>query len=364
MSEQAFPPHGVMEGKGAYNRHARVQASGVSLAVPFLESAARKIVPGPAGQPIVIVDYGSSQGKNSLMPLRAAIDTIRSLLGANQPILVFHVDQPANDFNTLFEVLDSDADRYTLDDANVFPSAIGRSFYERVLPCGHVHLAWSSYAVVWLSRIPTLIPGHFHSSCSTGAVRAEFERQAARDWESFLAVRASELRPDGRLVVVLPTHNGRGSSGFVSLMHQANAVLAEMVDEGAISIDERERMTLGSYSRQKSDLLAPFGEVGRFCGLTVEACEVFANPDSAWEDFERDDDKEALAAKHASFFRSTFVPSLASALEPARDAAAVRAFSDRLENGVKLRLTQRPAALELFVQTIVLAKQHSEQPRS
>jgi hypothetical protein len=181
MSEEgAAAPHGVMEGEGAYNRHARVQASGISLALPFLESAARKIVSDSDSQPIVIVDYGSSQGKNSLMPLRAAIGTIRSRFGSNRPILVFHVDQPANDFNTLFELLDSDADRYTLNDANVFPSAIGRSFYERVLPRDHVDLGWSSYAVVWLSRIPTLIPGHFHSSCSTGAVRAEFERQAAR----------------------------------------------------------------------------------------------------------------------------------------------------------------------------------------
>jgi len=363
MSEKAVAPHGVMEGEGAYNRHARVQASGVSLAVPFLEGPARKIALGPAVQPIVIADYGSSQGKNSLMPLRAAIGTIRSLPGSNQPILVFHIDQPANDFNTLFEVLDSDADRYTLNDANVFPSAIGRSFYERVLPDDHVHLGWSSYAAVWLSRIPMLIPGHFHSSRSTGAVRAEFERQAARDWETFLALRASELRPSGRLVVVLPTHDVRSSKGFIGLLDQANAVLAEMVAEGAISIQERERMILGSYSRQKSDLLAPFAEVGHFRGLTVEACEMFANPDSAWRDFERDGDKEALTAKYALFFRSTFVPSLATALERSRDGAAVRAFSDRLENGLKRRLAEKPAALELFVQTIVLAKLHSEQPR-
>jgi hypothetical protein len=308
------------------------------------------------------VDYGSSQGKNSLMPLRAAIGAIRARLGSSQAILVFHVDQPANDFNTLFEVLDSDEDRYTLNDPNVFPGAIGRSFYERVLPREQVHLGWSSYAAVWLSRIPRLIPGHFHSACSTGAVRAEFERQAARDWETFLALRASELRSSGRLVVVLPTHDAGGSPGFVGLMDHANAVLAEMVDEGALSMHERQRMILGSYSRQKSDLLAPFAELGHFCGLTVETYEMFANPDDAWKDFERNGDKEALAKKHASFFRSTFVPSLASALERRRDGATVHAFSDRLEDGLKQRLTQKPAALELFVQTIVLAKQPSGPP--
>jgi hypothetical protein len=352
MSEVA-PPHGVMEGKGAYNRDARIQASGVSLAVPLLENAARRIAPGPADQPIVIVDYGSSQGKNSLLPLRAAINAMRSSFGLNRPILVFHVDQPANDFNTLFGVLDSDADRYTLDDAHVFPSAIGRSFYEQVLPCEHVHLAWSSFAATWLSHIPTLIPGHFFIPRSSGTIRAEFDRQAKRDWETFLALRASELRSGGRLVVVNPA---QASPGFLGLMDHANATLAAMADEGAISIKERERMILGTYPRQKSDLLAPFAQVSHFHGLTVEACEMLTNPDSAWADFERDGDKEALAKKHASFFRSTFVPSLASALSPTRDGDELRAFGERLEDGLKRRLVREPAPIELVIGIVVLAK--------
>jgi hypothetical protein len=51
--------------------------------------------------------------------------------------LVVHVDQAANDFNTLFGVLHSDPERYSLDDPDVFPSAIGRSFYNSVFPKGH-----------------------------------------------------------------------------------------------------------------------------------------------------------------------------------------------------------------------------------
>ena len=36
-------PHGVMEGKGAYNRHAKIPAGGAALALPLLEKAVRKI---------------------------------------------------------------------------------------------------------------------------------------------------------------------------------------------------------------------------------------------------------------------------------------------------------------------------------
>lgn len=357
MSDEYIASHGVMEGQGSYNRHAKIQGSGISLALPFLGKAARRIALYTSDQPIVIADYGSSQGKNSLAPMRLAIESLRSALGAGRPIFVFHIDQPSNDFNTLFAVLDSDSDAYTRSDPQVFSCAIGKSFYERVFPCNYVHLAWSSYAVVWLSSIPTTIPGHFFIPCSTGTARAEFDRQAAKDWEAFLSLRASELRPGARLVVVLPGIDEDRAPGFVALMDHANEVLAEMVDEGAISVSERSRMVLGSYPRLKSDLLAPFKGGGMFEKLSMETFQMFANPDPAWDDYERDGDVEALASKHASFFRSTFVPSLATALETARDAEGRRAFADRLEYGLKRHLARHPKAYDALVQIMILAKQ-------
>ena len=258
----------------------------------------------------------------------------------------------------LFAVLDADADRYILDDPNVFPTAIGRSFYESVLPPNSVHLGWSSYAAVWLSRVPTLIPGHFIALASTGPVRAEFDRQAAKDWEVFLSLRARELRPGGRLVVVLPALPEDGSSGFQNIMDQANAVLGEMVADGAITSEERTRMVIGSYPRRKRDLLAPFERDGRFQGLSVEDIEISELPDAAWTDYEQDGNKEALATKHALFFRAIFMPTLASALDRMRegDAEALRVFGDHLEAGIKRRLASQPTAMHSIVQTIVLAK--------
>ena len=293
-----------------------------------------------------------------MVPMQVAIRNLRQRLGPNRPICVVHIDQPSNDFNTLFEVLDADPDRYVLDEPNVFPGAIGRSFYESVLPPGSVELGWCSYAAVWLSRVPTFIPDHFVSLRATGRVRAEFERQGAQDWEAFLSLRAIELRPGGRLVVVLPALTDDGLSGFENIMDQANAVLAEMVADGALMAEERARMVLRAYPRRKCDLLAPFARDGHFQHLTVEDFEMSALPDGAWTDYERDGNKEALATKQALFFRSVFMPSLASALDRVRlgDAEALRIFGDRLEAGLKRRLASQPAAMHSFVQTIVLAR--------
>ena len=358
MSNEQTRSHGVMEGKGAYNRYAKLPAGGGALALPLLENAVRNVTLDEGDQTVVIADYGSSQGKNSMVPMQVAIKGLRRRIGSSRPISVYHIDQPSNDFNVLFAVLDADPDRYILDDPNVFPSAIGRSFYESVLPPSSVHLGWSSYAAVWLSRVPTLIPGHFIALASTGPVRAEFDRQAAKDWEVFLSLRARELRPGGRLVVVLPALPEDGSSGFQNIMDQANAVLGEMVADGAITSEERTRMVIGSYPRRKRDLLAPFERDGRFQGLSLEVIEISELPDAAWTDYEQDGNKEALATKHALFFRAIFMPTLASALDRMRegDAEALRVFGDHLEAGLKRRLASQPTAMHSIVQTIVLAK--------
>jgi hypothetical protein len=227
-----------------------------------------------------------------------------------------------------------------------------------VLPSESVHLGWSSYAAVWLSRIPRPIPGHFISLRSAGAVREEFYQQGARDWESFLSVRASELVPGGRLVVVLPGIAEDGFSGFEKVMDHANAVLAEMEKDGAIAAEERARMVIGSHPRRMSDLRAPFAKNKPFENLSVEAFDESVVTDLAWTEFEKNGDTKTLATKHALFFRSVFAPSLAVALTRVRagDADALGAFGDRLESGLRRRLESQPEPMHSFVHTIVLAK--------
>jgi SAM dependent carboxyl methyltransferase len=354
MATSTRSTHGVMEGGGSYNLHAAIPAGGGNLALPYLESAARSLAVRPGTDPLVIADYGSSQGKNSLAPMRAAIRCLRSRVGNERALMVVHVDQPANDFNTLFDVLHNDPERYSADDPNVFPFAIGRSFYEHVFPPEQVDLGWCSYAAVWLRHIPALIPGHFMSIACTGEVRAAFDLQAADDWRLFLSLRARELRAGGRLVVVLPGLSDEGPTGFEPLFNSANAILGEMVDEGVVGADERNRMVVGAYPRRRAQLLDPFAREGQFQMLTVERCELFELPDAAWTDYQLDRDVESLGSRHAAFFRAIFIPSLAASIS---DAGRRLAFADRLEQKLKRRLCERPAPFHSFVQTIVFAKQ-------
>jgi long-chain acyl-CoA synthetase len=353
MSNQLMTAHAVMEAGGSYNLHANVQAVGGNLALPLLEQVVDKIIIDNKTQPVVIADYGSSQGKNSFAPLRTAIRALRRRVGSERPIVVAHVDQPANDFNTLFSALDRDPDRYTSDEPNIFPSAIGRSFYEQVFPADHVHLGWSAYAAMWLSRIPTFISGHFRGDRGTAAECEAFRQQATQDWEHFLSLRAKELRPGGRLLLVMVGMNEEGSTGSEALMDEANEVLANMVSEGVIRTEERARMVVGTSPRRMRDLLAPFGRDGQFQALTVESCQLQTLKDPTWAAFELDGNKEAMAIKRAKIFRATFAPSLACGLS---DPTASGRFADLLEKALIERLTNKSVPFDTFVQTMVLAK--------
>ena len=118
MAATILASHGVMEGGGSYNLHAKVPAGGANLALPLLEEAVGHITLEPDDLPIVVADYGSSQGKNSLAPMRTAIHGLRKRVGAERPIFVVHIDQSANDFNTLVGVLHADPECFVVDDAD------------------------------------------------------------------------------------------------------------------------------------------------------------------------------------------------------------------------------------------------------
>jgi SAM dependent carboxyl methyltransferase len=348
----------AMEGKGAYNRHSLIPSAGGALALPHLKRVIAATALDPPDAPVVIADYGSSQGLNSLSPVRLAIEAIRARDRADRPILVCHNDQPSNDFNSLFEVLDKSPDAYSRSDPHVFSCAIGRSFYEPVLPANSVHVGWSSYAAMWVSRVPAPIPGHIAFMGSTGEVRATWERQGAADWKKFLSLRAQELRPGGCLVISVPGADDNGHSVFAGIMDHANAELKAMVEQGAITPGEQARMALNVWPRRRAELIAPFADDGRFGSLVLKESETCVLQDPAWDAYEADGDKDALATKRAMFFRSVFSPTLASYLDKANagDGNAAVAFADRLTRGLKYRLVADPAPMHSLVQIVVVMK--------
>src|SRR5262249_56247533 len=188
----------------------------------------------------------------------AAIGVLRERAGPDRPVSVFHTDLPGNDFSALFQTVASDPDSYLRGDANIFPYAIGRSFYESLFPPGSVTLGWSSWAAQWMSRVPVEIPDHIHYSRSAvTSVRAAYARQGAEDWQTFLTLRGRELRPGGRLVILLMALDEDGDFGFGPVMDHLQAALTEFVAAGFVAPAERARMGIPTIGPRRSHLPAP-----------------------------------------------------------------------------------------------------------
>lgn len=347
-----------MEGGGAYNRNSAVQAGGLLPAIELLEQAARAVPIDGSMQPIVIADYGSSAGRNSLLPMSVAIAELRQRAGAQRPISVVHTDLPGNDFSALFRTLESDPQSYLLNDPAVFASAVGRSFYGPVLPPDTVTLGWSSWSVQWLSRIPAPVPDHIQAAYSRDpATRAAYAKQTDIDWRCFLAERSRELRPNGRLVVLSMASDDEGEFGYKPLLAGLYASLLAMRDEGLIRAEELARMAIPTVGRTHADFLAPFGQLaGSFEGLRLESLEVFFGIDHIWESFGHTQDAKAFGASWAAFSRASVFPTLALALNATDDASRALRFMNELEARLAACLAAAPEAMRMPLARMVLVK--------
>ena len=347
-----------LEGEGGYNRSSQVQAAGLSPAVPMLEHAAKTVALPAGSQPIIIADYGSSEGHNSLLPLGTAITILRQRIGPNRAISVVHTDLPENDFSVLFETLNTDPNSYLRRDHAVFASAVGRSFYDQILPAGSVTLGWSSWAVQWLSRAPGPIPDQVQVAFSQDAsTRAAFSRQAAEDWQRFLTHRERELCPGARLAVMTMAVDENGEFGYRPLLNAMYAALIDMVDSGFLRGDELRRMVIPTVARSRADFLAPFGADGRFGSLRVEELDVFLGEDHFWLDFEENGDARGFASRWAAFSRASVFPSLAGSLDGGRHDSRAAQFVAHLESGTTVRLAANPEPMLIPLAKVLLAKE-------
>lgn len=335
----------------------RLQAAGLRPAIELFERAADEVPLPKPPQPVVIADYGASNGHNSLLPIGAAIARLRARIPPEQSILIAHTDIAENDFTALFHTLAEDPDSYLAKDPKVFSSAVGRSFYQQILPSDSVQLGWSSWAIQWLSRIPGPVEDHVHASMSTDEdLRAAYSRQAAEDWHEFIAFRGRELSPHGKLVVLTLGADESGGYGLIPLLDGLRAALAELVTEKALTAEELRAMSIPTVGRSEKDFVAPFAPKGRFENLSVEHLEVFDAGDRFWTQYRADGDAKAFGDRWAGFARAAVFPALTAALEDGPDEGRPVRFAEQLQQRLAERLAAAPEEMQIPMAKVVLAK--------
>ena len=228
----------AMEGGGFYNRNSALQAGGVNILLPYWEDAARAVPFGD--EPLVIADYGASQGRNSMAAMRLAIETLRQRANANRPVEVIHNDLPSNDYTSLFTFLDRTRTATCPGPWVKLPYAVGRSYFEQILPSDRVHLAWNSWTLQWASK-KIDAPDHIFAVFSAQPdVLAALRVQHVADWRRFLQARGAEMRSGARLVSSL-TCAGPERIGWEWVGNTMWATVLDMGRDGLLSAEEQRR---------------------------------------------------------------------------------------------------------------------------
>jgi hypothetical protein len=341
----------AMEGDGFYNRHSAIQAAGITHLSSLWRIACNTVV--LANPPLVIVDYGSSQGRNSMSPIRSAIEILRARGGSEVPIEVIHTDLPSNDFSALFDALKSDPDSYLSRTSDVYPAAIGRSFYEPLRPPESIHLGWSTWALQWMSRSPAEAPDHVLAGMSASPeVSTAVKRQQAADWRLFLELRAHEMRPGAKLLVGFTARTPE-ETGWEWLLGELWSSVEEMGRDGLFSAEEQRRLTIPIGLRSIEELQHPFHGPRRISALTVEHLDILKVANPFWADFQKDNDRHAFAQSHADTTRAWAGPTIASLIDPSRNRTAL--VSDLFARFAR-RLAVNPRKHEPYMAVVLLSK--------
>jgi hypothetical protein len=336
-----------MKGSGYYDRHSAAQLATIHALRDWVEAAVADLPLPDAAQPITVLDLGSSEGRNAIQVMTTIVEGLRRRTG--QPVQTIYSDLASNNFNRLFANLD-EARRAGLFPSGVYASAVGGSFYGRLLPSSTVYLATCFNSIQWLDQLPAVIVDNFVAYRRPNPPRpgltvspeitAAFERQAEQDLVRFLECRARELVPGARLLLASPgdTNQTRLADGLADVLNDA---CLDLVAAGRMKRQEYERLTFPAYFRTLAELLAPLERHdspvrGMF---TVDRAEELEVPTPFFVEFRRGGDVEAYARAYTGFLRAVSEPVVKAALT-AREGQAESI--EELYGRIRARLTAEP----------------------
>jgi cyclopropane-fatty-acyl-phospholipid synthase len=203
-----------MKGAGYYDRHSTAQQSAIRALQDWVDAAVADVLLPARDEPVAVLDLGSSEGGNASRLMASIVAGLRRR--TDQPLRTIYSDLPSNDFNRLFANLD-EVRGAGLVVADVYPEAVGGSFYAPLLPLGTVHLATAFNAIHWLDSLPSapLPDGVAYRQphltrpalAAPSEIAAAFARQAEQDLTRFLECRARELGPGAKLLLAGPSHS-------------------------------------------------------------------------------------------------------------------------------------------------------------
>ena len=305
-----------MIGHGFYNDNSAPQLAAISYVLPWLDAAVAGAVDGfdmdDKTSTIGLVDFGCSEGKNSVAVLKRLIAAVRKT--SDLPIQTIHSDLPTNDFSELFLRLEANSG-VGFDDDRVFSAAVGGSMFDQLLPPNSVHFATTFNAIGFLSKRPLdqlcgyILPNGPSKQRGVGQV-TEAEKEifadlANSDLQDFARARAAELVTGGKLLIQVfgAGDEFRTCDGLYDALNDA---VLDAVKQGIINQADYDRYYQPVYFRTLEELRAPFVDPGSDVAklFTLEKSEYYEVPVPFVQEYEKTGDIDVYAAAYTNFYRA------------------------------------------------------------
>jgi gibberellin A4 carboxyl methyltransferase len=293
-----------MKSAGYYDAHSeyqrRVLEAGEAAIAEMVGAVALEGIDGA----LAIADYGAGTGANSVRAMRTAIEAVRRR-SRNLPVVAVHNDLPTSDFGAL-RLAAHEGGYRELGGAPIYSLAAAGSFFDQVVPDASVGIGMCSNAAHWYRRQPEVgeLDGMYFSAAS-GTQRERLATLAAADWNEFLAARAAELAPGGRLLVQGIGTDDRGRVSAARLLDQMWRVAVSLRDRGLLAGATLARFVFPVYCRTATEAAAPLqaGEplADRLELVSSRMAEV-ANP--YWEQLEGGAAPAEYASQYTAFVRA------------------------------------------------------------
>ncbi|UJR19465.1 hypothetical protein I4U23_022596 [Adineta vaga] len=222
-----------------YNLHSSPQLALIQSSISLIKKGIEYLHINESLSPIIIADFGSSHGMNSIYIMNIIINLIKEMKNIKQEsFLIIHNDLPTNNWNSLFHLLNQQNQSY-------FSLANGCSFYNRCLPSNCLTVAFSSASLHWLSKKPCNISNHCISVYAKDKELELFENQGRIDYENFLENRSIELIKNGILILIINCLNEYG----LTMVENIYELLYKCAQLCLFTNEELEEFTIPVYIR-------------------------------------------------------------------------------------------------------------------
>lgn len=320
MSESGLHSHKPFGASGS-GHYGKFNDNTEKVTLLFTEQVVKTLatIPVDVAKPFAICDYGCADSSTFMPVATKIISQQREKYGDELPIQVFYEDQPFNDFNSVVlrthGLIPGGPKPYIDEFANVYAYDCGLGFYSQCFPANTLSLGYCAIAGHWSSKRACIIPDEvFYIQSKDETVKEKFRQQGAKDWETFLTLRAKELKPGGVMMMIMFARDKDGhyshkgfDEGKFSVYDILPASWKDMLNEGLITEEEYREAGFNMYYRNEEEFSAPLKDKDSPVfkeGLELISIETKVMPDPTHEKFFKTGAKAGSdeAKQFANFF--------------------------------------------------------------